>query len=121
MSLTYILLLAIYKFVGENNTGFPSGFFTGTGGYLLNLEYRVALLKIERGAILSTSIERLYLSFFSDIGSLWNLSKRIEPSYSFGMELNLIVMLGGTMTISGGVAVGNDRDVIFYWRIGEAF
>lgn len=104
--------------------GYPSGYFTGAGGCIVNLEYRISLLKIERVFFLSRSIERLYLSLFTDIGNLWLEEKRLNPSYSPGIELNLIAFLGDLkLNFSGGIAVGLHpyHSPVFYLRIGNAF
>ena len=104
--------------------GYPSGYFTGTGGYLLNLEYRLSLLKIENVFLMARSIERLYLSLFADIGNLWIEEKKMDPSYSLGMELNLVTYLGDIeFNFSGGIAVGQRpyHSPIVYLRIGSSF
>jgi outer membrane protein assembly factor BamA len=102
--------------------GYPSGFFTGTGGYLFNLEYRLSLFKIENVFFVFQSIERLYMTLFTDMGNLWIEDKKINPSYSFGAELNLVVVMGEIrMTISSGIAVGKNphRSPTIYFRLGN--
>ena len=104
--------------------GYPSGYFRGTGGYLFNLEYRIALLKIENVFLMYTSIERLYLSLFADIGNVWMKKWTIDPSYSLGMELSLVVRLGDLkLNLSSGIAVGQHpyHSPIIYLRLGESF
>jgi hypothetical protein len=104
--------------------GYPSGFFSGTGGYLINLEYRLSLWKIEKGFLINNSLERLYLTFFADIGNLWLNEKTVSPSYSLGLEINLAVYLGDLkLNLSGGAAVGQNpyHSPIFYLRIGNSF
>jgi hypothetical protein len=104
--------------------GFPLGYFSGTGGCLFNLEYRVSLLKIERVFTVSRSIERLYLSFFADIGSVWHDKKIVSPSYSLGAELNLLLYLGDIkFNVCGGAALGRrpGHSPILYLRIGNSF
>jgi len=113
----------------ENNIfklmrGFPSGFFRGTGGYILNLEYRISLMKIERVIWLFPAFERIYLTFFTDIGNLWSGEKKINPSFSFGAEINLITCFNKyDLIFSGGVALGENpyHNPIFYFRIGKSF
>jgi hypothetical protein len=103
--------------------GYPSGYFSGTGGFLLNLEYRLPLVKMERAVFISQSVERFYISVFADIGNMWEDVKQINVSYSLGTELNMVLFLGGRITISGGVAIGRNpfHDPVFYLRIGESF
>ncbi len=113
----------------ENNIfrlmrGFPSGYFRGTGGYILNLEYRISLMKIERAIWILPAFERIYLTFFTDIGNLWSGEKKIKPSFSFGTEINLITYFRKyNLIFSGGIAFGKrpDHNAIFYFRIGKSF
>jgi len=108
--------------------GYPSGYFVGTGGVLMNLEYRIALVKIEKVFLVFRSFERIYLSLLADIGNVWGLGdsieKRIDPSYSFGVELNLVAYIGrDKYNISAGVAAGHhpDHKPVFYVRLGNSF
>jgi outer membrane protein assembly factor BamA len=104
--------------------GYPSGFFSGSGGYLLNLEYRVALFKIEKALFLTRGLERVYLNLFTDIGNIWNHEKEIKPSFSVGAELSLALLIGDfRYVLSGGIAVGRNphRDPVVYFRIGNSF
>jgi len=117
-----------FHVVGDNlfdlMRGYPSGYRMGTGGYLFNIEYRISLFKIEKAFWISRSVERLYLSLFADIGQVWMEKWSLKPSYSLGMELNLVAFLGGMkMNISGGLAVGYRpyHSPMLYLRIGESF
>jgi hypothetical protein len=104
--------------------GYPSGYQVGSGGYLLNIEYRISLFKIEKAFWISKSVERLYLSLFADIGHLWLEKWSLRPSYSLGMEANLVAFLGGMkLNISGGLAVGYRpyHSPVLYLRIGNSF
>ncbi len=104
--------------------GYPSGYQVGTGGYLFNIEYRLSLFKIEKAFWISKSVERLYLSLFADIGRVWVEKWSLSPSYSLGMELNLVAFLGGLkLNISGGMAVGYSpyHSPLLYLRIGNSF
>jgi hypothetical protein len=104
--------------------GYPSGYFAGTGGWLANLEYRASLLKIEHVFLMFRSIERLYLTLFTDIGNMWTKKIVIDPSYSFGLELNLTAYLGDfKFTFSAGAAIGHQpyRKPVIYFRIGNTF
>ena len=104
--------------------GFPSGFFAGSGGFIVNLEYRVALFKIERVFTVIRSLDRVYLAFFADIGNLWLREKVIDPAYSLGLELNLTAYIGDLkFNFAGGGAVGQNpyHAPVFYFRIGNSF
>jgi len=104
--------------------GYPSGYFSGTGGYLINLEYRIGLFKIEKSFFISRSMERFYLNFFADIGNLWENKKEINPSFSYGVELNLAVLMGEfRYVLTSGIAVGQSpyNKPRVYFRIGNSF
>jgi hypothetical protein len=104
--------------------GYPPGYRVGSGGYLFNIEYRVSLFKIEKALWIFRSFERLYLSLFTDIGHLWMQKWSLSPSYSLGMELNLVAFLGELkLNIAGGMAVGcrPSHSPILYMRIGNSF
>ncbi len=117
-----------YALAGENlfdlMRGYPAGFFSGTGGFIVNLEYRLSLFKIERVFTVFRSIERLYLSLFADMGNLWLKEKRIAPSFSLGLELNLVALIADQrFNFCGGVALGQNpyHEPIFYFRLGRSF
>lgn len=104
--------------------GYSEGYFSGTGGYLLNLEYRIALFKIEKAFLLSRSLERFYLNLFADIGNLWGKEKKVNPSASLGLEFNLAALLGDLRYVfSAGIAIGQNpyHKPVFYFRIGNSF
>jgi hypothetical protein len=104
--------------------GFPKGYFSGYGGFILNLEYRISLFKIERVFNVIRTIDRVYLTLFSDMGNLWGYDKKIDPAYSLGMELSLTVYVGdGKFDFSGGIAFGRNpyHDPVFYVRLGRSF
>jgi hypothetical protein len=103
--------------------GYPSGYFPGTGGFIINLEYRFSLAKMERTIFISQRVERFFISLFVDIGNMWNEEIKIDPAYSIGTELNAVLYFGKRVTISGGVAIGRHpySEPIFYIRIGESF
>ena len=104
--------------------GFSKGYFSGYGGFLLNLEYRLSLFKVERVFTVIRCIDRVYLTLFSDIGNLWRYDKKIDPTYSFGLELNLVTYIGdGKFNFSGGMAVGRHPYSApgFYLRLGRSF
>lgn len=103
---------------------YDSGSFWGTGGFLVNLEYRIGLFKIERVFTVFQSLDRLYLTLFADIGNLWYKEIRIGPAVSLGAELNLLCLIGDMrFNLCGGLAVGRNphRKATFYFRLGHAF
>lgn len=103
--------------------GYPSGYFPGTGGVIINLEYRFSLAKMERTVFISQRVERLFLSLFMDIGNMWQEEIKIDPAYSIGTELSVILYFGKKVTVSGGIAIGRHpySEPVFYLRIGESF
>jgi hypothetical protein len=104
--------------------GYPSGYFSGTGGYLINMEYRISMLKIERAFLLIRSIDRIHFSFFTDIGNLWTHKKELNPSFSLGAELTVAIIIGDfRYSLSGGIAVGQHpyHRPTLYFRIGNSF
>jgi hypothetical protein len=102
--------------------GYPAGFFPGNGGYLVNLEFRMSIMKIERCFSISPSFEQIYLTFFSDIGNVWRHTPFIDPFVSIGIELNIDIFLGERLPFCAGVSYGNQAgSPTFYLRIGESF
>lgn len=103
---------------------YPSGYFTGTGGFLVNAEYRISLFKIENVFFIFRSLERVYLSLFADIGNLWRNKIKIDPSASLGMEFNVLTYLGEfKLNIAAGIAIGQwpYHKPLLYIRLGQAF
>ncbi len=103
--------------------GYSGGYFAGYGGYLLNMEFRMSLMKIERCFSISPSFERIYLTVFSDIGNVWRNNAAIDPKISIGLELNIDVFLGARLPFCAGIAYANRSGLAptFYIRIGESF
>ncbi len=103
---------------------YPSGFFSGDTGFSLNLEYRFLLKKIERAFFIFKSIESLYATFYTDMGSVWDSGKKPFTAFSAGAELNLILYLGTYKYIlSSGLGYGNnpEKKPVFYFRLGASF
>jgi len=103
---------------------YDSGSFWGTGGFLVNLEYRIGLFKIERVFTVIQSLDRLYLSLFADIGNVWYREIKIDPAVSLGAELNLLCLIGDMrFNLCGGLAFGMNphRKATFFFRLGHAF
>ncbi len=104
--------------------GFSSGSFRGTGGFSLNLEYRMLLFKIERAFSIFRSIESLYATFFLDAGQVWEKNPEFDPACSYGGELNLIFYLGKYKYIlTGGIGIGirPEKTSSLYFRLGTSF
>lgn len=104
--------------------GYPEGYFEGTGGFSLNVEYRMLLGKIERPLMFSRSIERLFFSIFADSGQVWGEIKRIDPVLSVGGELNLVFYVGKekfVLALGAGVGIHPEHSPRFYLRIGNSF
>ncbi len=103
---------------------FPAGARAGFGGWTLNLEYRLSLLKIERSWSILPTFERLFAVFFMDTGNLWAGTRRWHPETALGAELTLVVNPGMRLNLSAGYAVGINapspaRQI--YLRLGGSF
>jgi len=104
--------------------GYPAGYFYGTGGWLVNLEYRISLLKIENVFFVVRSLEKLYLTLFADMGNLWQQKVVVDPAYSIGTELNLSLFIGDLKwNIACGIAKAfhPNHTAKIYLRLGRAF
>ncbi len=104
--------------------GYPSGYFSGTTGFSLNLEYRFLLKKIERSFLIFKSIESLYGSLFLDSGQLWRERLGFDPVVSVGGELNLVLYLGTIryVVVCGlGYGINPEQSPVFYFRLGSSF
>ncbi|MEN8221774.1 MAG: hypothetical protein ABFR36_00835 [Acidobacteriota bacterium] len=104
--------------------GYPSGYFSGTAGFSLNLEYRFLLRRIERPFFIFKSLESLYASAFLDAGQLWTGKMRYDPVATAGLELNLVLYLGTIKyVVAGGAGYGinPEKDPVFYFRLGTSF
>ncbi len=103
---------------------YPSSYFTGSGGWLGNIEYRISLKKVEKAFFIFRSIERFYGTLFADIGNLWGDRRIISPALSLGAELNMIAFIGDAkMNFTSGIAFGQhpSHAPVIYLRIGTAF
>jgi len=103
--------------------GFPAGYSSGFGGWQFNLETRLQLLKIERALPVGPSFERLYMALFCDIGNMWTQRLHFSPTVTWGVELGMLLYLGGSVEIGLGMAANHslpDNPTI-YFRIGESF
>jgi len=103
--------------------GFPSGYFFGTTGYLLNTEYRSSILKIENSILFLPYLERIYLTLFTDIGKLVIKEELNKPVISYGAEFNVKFNLGSPIIVAFGLAKGNQPELktMFYIRFDHSF
>ena len=109
--------------------GYPEGVFSGTKAILLNLEYRMPILNIERGiGDFPVFFQRVHLGLFADFGKAWNEDK--FNFYNFktgiGMEIrfNITISYVVPLTLSFGTAKGLDGKFAknqLYFRIGTSF
>jgi len=103
--------------------GFPAGYSAGFGGWQLNTEIRLQLLKIERAFPIGPSFERLYMSLFCDMGNMWSKHLYLEPIVTWGAELGLLLHMRGHLNLALGMAFSRSlpENPTIYFRIGESF
>jgi Tol biopolymer transport system component len=110
--------------------GFSEDALTGTRAAVVNVDYRLPLMRIARGlGIVPAFIRNLHGAVFADIGEAWNETARWEDvSASFGAELSADTVIGFVLpvTLTGGIALrrdgpARDRDLVVFGRIGRAF
>ena len=109
--------------------GYKENTFWGTKVILLNLEYRMPLINIERGIWnLPFFLQRLHLGFFIDSGKVWNNEKFNFSGFKtgIGVEMRIDGDLGYLMpvTLSIGIAKGLDKKFgknQIYLRLGTSF
>jgi hypothetical protein len=106
--------------------GLDEGDVVGRHAAVVNLDYRVPLMRIERGAgTLPVFVRTLHGALFTDVGHAWNAGfDRRDVRASLGGELSCDVVLGYVLplTFAAGVAwVSEGRGVTAFGRIGHAF
>lgn len=103
--------------------GYPAGYSSGFGGWQLNIETRLQIMKIERALPVGPSFQRLYMSLFCDIGNTWTERLHISPMVSWGAEMGMLLHMGGSMEVALGMAVSRSlpANPTIYFRIGESF
>jgi outer membrane protein assembly factor BamA len=111
--------------------GFESDTFAGTRVGLVNVEYRVPLLRPQQG--LGTwpfFLHTIHAAVFADAGHAWTrVFAGRDIKTSFGAELSEDVVLGYRMplTVTVGLARGHDGShavadrTTFYVRVGRVF
>jgi hypothetical protein len=112
--------------------GFPSAQFVGTRVALVNAEYRVPLVRIERGwGTWPVFLRTLYATGFYDTGAAWT---ELAPSISswarsWGAEASADAVAGFQLplTLTAGIGWGHDGSGgvpdtrTFYVRLGHGF
>ena len=110
--------------------GFDQNAFGGTRIALANVEYRVPLLRVERGiGTWPVFLRTLHAAGFFDTGKTWNASFSTRPfQRSLGVEIAADVRLayGLPLTTALGIAWPHDapgaaRQPTLYFRLGRAF
>jgi Tol biopolymer transport system component len=110
--------------------GFPDDDALGPHAAVINLDYRVPLLRIERGAgTLPAFARTLHGTVFVDAGHVWDESFRASDArVAIGGELSLDVVLGYSLPLrfTGGASwrhdpSGRERGAALFGRIGTAF
>ncbi len=105
--------------------GFSAGHQWGDRGWLVNLEYRLPLFKIEKAILPAVSLDRVWLSPFFDAGRLASRYGAEPVAYAVGAEAVLRLAFGGAMAtdLAFGVAhgFGANEDLWIYLRMGRSF
>jgi hypothetical protein len=98
----------------------------GTRAAVVNLDYRLPLKRIDRGAgTLPVFARVLHGAVFLDAGHAWIGSfRRADVTVSVGAELSLDAVVGYVLPLTftaGGAWVSQDRGFVGFARIGRAF
>jgi hypothetical protein len=110
--------------------GFSEDALIGTRAAVVNVDYRVPLMRIARGVgTLPGFVRNLHGAVFADVGEAWTTTARWrDVSASFGAEVSADTVIGFVLplTLTGGVALrrdgpARDRDLVVFGRIGRAF
>jgi Tol biopolymer transport system component len=110
--------------------GFSEDALIGTRAAVVNVDYRVPLMRIARGiGTLPGFVRNLHGAVFADVGEAWTTTARWrDVSASFGAEISADTVIGFVLpfTLTGGVALrrdgpARDRDLVVFGRIGRAF
>jgi dipeptidyl aminopeptidase/acylaminoacyl peptidase len=110
--------------------GFSEDALIGTRAAVVNVDYRVPLMRIARGlGTLPGFVRNLHGAMFADVGEAWTTTGRWrDVSASFGAEVSADTVIGFVLplTLTGGVALrrdgpARDRDLVVFGRVGRAF
>jgi Tol biopolymer transport system component len=110
--------------------GFETGDAVGTHAAVLNADYRVPLVWIERGAgTLPVLLRSLHGALFADAGAAWTTRyTRDARRASVGFEVSADIVVGYSVpfTLASGVAwrhdpTGRETGAALFARVGRAF
>jgi hypothetical protein len=111
--------------------GFASSTFAGTRVAVVNADYRLPLLRIERGVgTWPIFVHTLHAAVFADAGHAWSgafAASDIKSSFGAEISANLVVGFWAPITIAAGAARGRDGggrvpdQTTWYGRVGYAF
>ncbi len=109
--------------------GFAEGDVTGEHAWAANIDYRLPLLRIQRGAgTLPLFLRTIHAAVFADAGNAWTGVSSGEVRASAGLELSLDTVVGYALplTVTCGAAwrhdpAGRDTGAALFARIGRAF
>ena len=110
--------------------GFGENAIRGTRAAVLNVDYRLPLLRIGRGVgTVPLFVRNFHGAVFADLGQAWTDAARWrDVSTSFGIEISAdaVIGFGLPMTFTAGTAIrregpSRDRDVVVFGRVGRAF
>ena len=110
--------------------GFGEDAITGTRAAVVNVDYRIPLIRIDRGVgTIPLFVRSLHGAVFADAGHAWRGAARWgDVSSAIGVELSAdtVVGFGLPLAMTAGISlrrdgVARDRDVVVFGRIGRAF
>ncbi len=106
--------------------GVDPGDVAGTHAVVMNIDYRVPLMRLEHGAgTLPLFARTLHGAVFADAGHAWEATfRRRDVQVSLGAELSLDAIIGYSLplTITTGAAwASHGRGLVAFGRVGRAF
>jgi outer membrane protein assembly factor BamA len=111
--------------------GFPADSFAGSHAAVVNADYRVPLLRPERGVgTFPLFLHTVHASLFADAGHAWTGTfRREDVKTSAGAELSIDLVAGYFLPLTATVGVGWGHDGAtrmpttrtIYLRVGRAF
>jgi Tol biopolymer transport system component len=106
--------------------GLDTGEIAGTRAAVVNVDYRVPLMRLERGSGTFPLFARtLHGALFADAGHAWESDfRRRDVQVSLGGEISLDAVIGYSLplTITTGAAwASNGRGLVAFGRVGRAF
>ena len=106
--------------------GLDNGEIAGTRALVVNVDYRVPLMRLERGAgTLPLFARTLHGALFADTANAWDSTfRRDDFRVSLGAELSFDAVLGYSLPITlttGGAWASHERGFVGFGRIGRAF